>query len=130
MDADLLRMEMYWNDRDWVQASQSLNRLLRAYEAKPNEPLDDVQGQTVLNIAIAMTLSSNERGIDRLRRDFGAAMDDSRFRDAFRLIASPDTLGLISYASIAGKVADVENFQTFMAAYQERLKERKLSAIN
>lgn len=130
MDADLLRMEMYWNDRDWVQASQSLNRLLRAYGARPKEPLDDLQGQTVLNIAIAMTLSGNERGIDRLRRDFGDSMDNGRFRDAFRLIASPDTLGLISYASIAGKVADVENFQTFMAAYQERLKERKLSAIN
>ncbi len=130
LDADLLRMEMYWNDQNWVQASQSLNRLLRGYEAKPQQPLDDLQGQTVLNIAIAMTLSGNERGIDRLRRDYGAAMDDSRFRDAFRLIASPDTLGLISYSSIAGKVADVENFQTFMAAYQERLKERKLSAIN
>lgn len=130
MDADLLRMEMYWNDKDWVQASQSLNRLLRAYEARPGELLDDTQANAVLNQAIAMTLSKNERGVDRLRRDYGEAMDESRFRDAFRLIASPDTLGLIDYASIAGKVADVENFQTFMAAYQERLKERKLSAIN
>jgi hypothetical protein len=57
-------------------------------------------------------------------------MDESRFRDAFRLIASPDTMGLISYPSIAGKVADAENFQTFMSAYQEHLKERKLSEIN
>jgi len=130
LNADLLRMEMYWTDRDWVQASQTLNRLLRAYEAKPQEPLDDVQGQTVLNMAIAMTLSGNERGIDRLRRDYGAAMENSRFRDAFRLIASPQTLGLIDYGSIARKVTDVENFQTFMAAYQERLKERKLSAMN
>jgi hypothetical protein len=77
-----------------------------------------------------MTLSGNERGIDRLRLDYGEAMDDSRFRDAFRLIASPDTLGLISYTSIAGKVTDVKNFQTFMSAYQERLKARKLSEIN
>jgi hypothetical protein len=57
-------------------------------------------------------------------------MNGSRFRDAFRLVASPDTLGLISYNSIAGKVKDVENFQTFMSAYQERLKARKLSDIN
>lgn len=130
MEADLLRLEMYWNDKDWVQASQSLNRLLRDYEAKPGEFLDDTQARTVLNMAVAMTLSKNERGIDRLRRDFGLAMDDTRFRDAFRLIASPDTLGLINYASIAGKVADVENFKTYMDAYRERLKERKLSALN
>jgi hypothetical protein len=37
---------------------------------------------------------------------------------------------LISYTSIAGKVTDVKNFQTFMSAYQERLKARKLSEIN
>ena len=130
MDADLLRMEMYWNDRDWVQTSKTLNRLLRTYEAKPGQPLDELQGQTVLNQAVAMTLSGNERGIDRLRRDYGEAMDEGPFRDAFRLIASPQSFGLIDYASIAGKVADVENFQSFMEAFQERLKEQKLSSIN
>ncbi|MBT4932913.1 MAG: tetratricopeptide repeat protein [Rhodospirillaceae bacterium] len=130
LDADLLRQEIFWNEHDWVQASQILSRLLRTYEAKAGQPLDDLQGGFVLNQAIAMTLSGNERGIDRLRRDFGVAMDDTQFRDAFRLIASPQTLGLISFSSIAGKVADVENFQTFMDAYQERLNELKLSAIN
>ncbi|NQU58246.1 MAG: tetratricopeptide repeat protein, partial [Rhodospirillales bacterium] len=130
MDGDLLRLEMFWNDQDWVQASQILSRLLRTYEAKPKLPLDDIQGRFVLNQAIAMTLGGNERGIDRLRRDYGEAMDNTQFRDAFRLIASPQTLGLISFASIAGKVADVENFQSFMDAYRERLKQRKLSAMN
>ena len=130
MDADLLRMEMHWNDHNWVQVSQTLNRILKAYEAKANQPLDELQAQTVLNMGIAMTLSGNERGIDRLRLDYGEAMDESPFRDAFRLIASPDTFGLISYTSIAGKVKDVKNFQTFMGAYQERLRARKLSEIN
>jgi tetratricopeptide (TPR) repeat protein len=130
MDADLLRMEMYWNDHNWVQVSQTLNRILRTYEAKANQPLDELQAQTVLNMGIAMTLSGNERGIERLRLDYGEAMDESPFRDAFRLIASPDTFGLISYTSIAGKVKDVKNFQTFMSAYQERLRVRKLSEIN
>ncbi len=129
-DADLLRLEMFWNDKQWVQVSKVLNRILRGSGAKPGQPLDEMQGQTVLNMAVAMTLSGNERGIDRLRRDHGRAMDDSRFREAFRLIASPDTIGLISYDSIAGKVSDVEGFKTFMQAYQDRLKEGKLSAIN
>lgn len=130
LDANLLRMEMHWNDHNWVQASKTLNRILRIYGAKTNQPLDELQAQTVLNLGIAMTLSGNERGIERLRMDYGEAMDDSPFRDAFRLIASPETFGLISYTSIAGKVKDVKNFQTFMSAYQERLKARKLSEIN
>ncbi len=130
MEADLLRLEMYWNDQNWVQASKTLNSILRTYEAKANQPLDELQAQTILNMGIAMTLSGNERGIDRLRLDYGEAMDDSPFRDAFRLIASPDTFGLISYKSIAGKVKDVKNFQTFLSIYQDRLKARKLSEIN
>ena len=130
MDADLLRLEMHWNDQNWVQVSKTLNRILRTYEAKANQPLDELQAQTILNMGIAMTLSGNERGIERLRLDYGEAMEDSSFRDAFRLIASPDTFGLISYTSIAGKVKDVKNFQTFLSAYQERLRARKLSEIN
>ncbi|MBT4464479.1 MAG: hypothetical protein HOC60_07340 [Rhodospirillaceae bacterium] len=130
INADLLRTEIFWNGKDWVQASISLRRLARSYGAKPKEPVDEKQGQTILNLAVAMTLSGNERGIDRLRRDYGEAMDEGPFRDAFRLIASPQSFGLIDYASIAGKVADVENFQSFMEAFQERLKEQKLSSIN
>ncbi len=130
LDADLLRLEMYWNDQDWVPASKTLNRILRAYETKPNKPLNELQAQTILNMGVALTLSGNERGIDRLNRNYGSAMDETRFGDAFRLIASPNTLGLISYPSIAGKVKDVENFQTFLSAYQERLKKGKLSEIN
>lgn len=130
LQADQLRLEMFWNDEDWLQSSLTLSRMLRAYEARPKQALDDIQGRVVLNQAIAMTLNGNERGVDRLRRDYAEAMDSTQFRDAFRLIASPQTLGLISFASIAGKVADVENFQSFMEAYQERLKEQKLSAIN
>ena len=127
-DADLLRLEMYWNDHNWVQASQMLNRILRTYEAKANEPLNEMQAQTVLNMGIAMTLSGNERGIDRLRLDYGDAMDDSPFRDAFRLIASPDTFGLISYKSIAGKVKDVKNFKTNFHAFW-RIKMQELMRL-
>jgi len=130
IDAELLRTEIFWGDKDWVQAGQTLRRLIRLLGARPDQPVNDLVGRHILNLAIAETLARDERGIDRLMRDYGVAMEQGPFRDAFQLIASPETLGLISYRSIAGKVADVENFQSFMAAYRERLKERKLSAIN
>jgi hypothetical protein len=52
-------------------------------------------------------------------------MDDSQFRDAFRLIAAVQSLGLIDYRTIGGKVAQAENFRGFIAAYRERLKEQQ-----
>ncbi len=129
-DAELLRTEIYWTDKNWGQAAKSLKRLIKESNAKPNQPIDNRQGEYLLNLAIAMTLSGNEQGIARMRIDYGAAMDETTYRDAFRLIASTQNVGLINYSAIAGKVADVENFKAFMAVYQERIKERKLSAIN
>ena len=129
-DAELLRTEIFWSDKNWGQAVKSLKRLLKSTNAKANKPIDQKQGEYLLNLAIAMTLSGDEQGISRMRVDYGAAMDETTYRDAFRLIASSQNAGLIDYSAIAGKVADVENFKAFMAVYQERIKERKLSAIN
>jgi len=75
----------------------------------------------ILNLAIALTLSGNERGVDRLRTDFGEAMDGTSLRDAFRLIASPQTQGFLDYRTIANKVADVEQFREFVASYRQGL---------
>ncbi|HIJ46088.1 MAG TPA: hypothetical protein HPP50_08040, partial [Rhodospirillaceae bacterium] len=130
LDAGLLRAEIFWNSKDWPMASQALRRLLRDFNAKPKKPLDDKQGRYVLNLAIALTLSGNERSLNRLRADYGEAMGTGPYREAFRLIASPQTIGLIDQDSIADKVKDVENFQTFMTAYRDRLSRQKLSSIN
>jgi hypothetical protein len=130
MDADLLRAKIYWGKKDWPRAAQAMRRLLRHVDAKPGDTLDETQGRYVLDMAIALTLSANERGLDRVRRDYGAAMQSGTYRDAFRLIASPQTLGLIDYRTIASKVSDVENFRDFLSAYSARVKEEGLSAIN
>ncbi len=129
-DADRLRAETYWQIKDWANAAQALRRLAQVSGAVPGRALDDPQARQVLNMAIALTLSGNERAIMRLRESYGAAMDGTSFKDAFRLIASPQTLGLIDYRTIASRVNDVENFQTFLAAYKERLRTSRLSAIN
>ncbi len=130
LDADLLRADIFWQRRDWANVAAVLRRLLRGFEARPRQPLTEKQGQYVLNLAIALTLSNNEIGVDRVRSDYGAAMDNTVYRDAFRLIASPEAPGLLDYRTIAGKVSTVENFQAFMTAYRERLQAESLSAIN
>jgi tetratricopeptide (TPR) repeat protein len=130
LDADLLRTEIFWLAKDWVQAAQTLQRVLRAAEAQPRQPLDDEQAGYVMNLAIALTLSGNERAVARLKRDFGAAMSEGTFKDAFELITSQPPAGLLDYRQVAGEVKEVKNFQAFMAAYKQRLKDQKLSGIN
>lgn len=121
VDAELLRVEFFWSERNWPRAAQSLRRLVQAMELSSAAALDDPGGRLILNLAIALTLSGNERSVDRLRTDFGEAMDGTSFRHAFRLIASPQTQGLLDYRTIANKVADVEQFREFVASYRQGL---------
>lgn len=129
-DANLLRTEVYWRQKNWKEAARVLRELLRIYGAKPRKPLDDMQARYVLDLAIAHTLGGNERALARVRQDFGDAMMAGPLKDAFKLISSPENHGLIDYRTVAGKVVDAQNFQAFMAAYKERIKSGSLSAIN
>ncbi len=129
-ESEQLRAEIYWNNRDWVRAGQSMRELTRISGASPGAKLSAQQARLVLDTAIALTLSGNDRSLVRLRQDFGPAMLASDLRDAFILISTPEQFGLIDFNSIAGKVRMAENFQSFLTAYRERLKSDGLSAIN
>ncbi len=127
-NAELLRAEIFWDAQDWGHASQSFGRLLRSSGAKPGEALDSRQAATVLNYAVSLTLSGGEKAAERLRRDYGIAMAESKLADAFTLVTSPSAPGLLDPGQVAGKVEEAESFVT---AYRDKLKEgRPLSSIN
>ena len=126
-DADLLRVKFNWEKQDWGAAAQALRRIVRGVMEESDGPLDDEKAHHILNLAIALTLSGNERAVDRLRVDFAEAMSGTSFQDAFMLIASPGAQGMADYRTIATKVGAAEKFQGFMAAYREQLKAENLS---
>ncbi|NQV54879.1 MAG: hypothetical protein HQ503_03400 [Rhodospirillales bacterium] len=128
--ADLLRTEIYWKNQDWTNSAKFLQRLVQTMGARPGDKLDERQAQTVLNLAVAFALSENERGVVRLRQEYGESMDGTPFEGAFKLISSANSAGLIDYRSVASKVKTVSNFKTFMSSYRERLKAGKLSTVN
>ncbi len=128
-DADLLRTELFWNSREWSKASQALRRLIRGTQAKPGGKLDREQAAHILNYAVALTLSGNERALSRLRGDYAGSMEKTDLKEAFRMITTPETLGLMDPDDVVARVKDVENFQSFMAAYRERLKKQTLSEL-
>ena len=130
MDADLLRVAVLWRARDWPGAAKVLKRLVRTLQAEPRQALNDRQGKFVLSLAIALTLSGEERAVGRVRRDYGAAMETGPYKGAFRLIAGAQSTGLIDYRTVASRVGEVENFQAFLTDYNERLREQKRSAVN
>jgi tetratricopeptide (TPR) repeat protein len=129
VEAERIRADIFWGRQDWSNAAQVLGRLVKTAGVTLKQPLDERQGLAILKLAVALALSGNERGLSRARADYGPLMGETPYADAFRLIASPGETGVIDYQTVAGKVKEAENFQSFMADYRDRLKTNKLSEL-
>lgn len=131
-DAYLLKAEIFWDKQNWPEVVNAFEALVPKPELSPAKggKLSDQEARFILNKAVALILAHDERGLARLRRQFQPYMDVTQYRDAFTLLTyEPGTEG-ISSEMVAAKIKEVENFQTFMSGYRERLRDEKLSAIN
>jgi tetratricopeptide (TPR) repeat protein len=129
-DADLIRANIFWNDEDWIRAGIVLRRIIAASGAQSGKPLSEEQAGQVLNLAVALTLAGNERGVAKVRGDYGKAMAATSHGEAFRLIADPETADPTQFRTVANQVSEAEGFQTYLAAFRERLDQAPISAIN
>lgn len=129
-DADLIRANIFWNDEDWIRTGIVLRRVIAAGGVRPGKALTEEQASQVLNLAVALTLAGNERSVAQVRRGYGKAMDATPQGEAFRLIANPGFADPSQFRTVATKVSEAEGFQTYLAAFRERLDQGPISAIN
>ncbi len=130
LDAERLKTEIHWAAQDWDRAIQSLQRVLRAAGAEPRRPLTRDQAGYVFNLAVAMVMAGNERGLARLKADHGQAMAAGDYAKGFDLIAGQAALDGIKREEMSREMQEVQGFRNFLAAYKERLKVQGLSGIN
>ena len=102
---------------------------MRELGVKPRKPLDDSQAAAVLSLAIAHTLDGNEVAITRILDTYGAAMAQTTYADAFRLIAEPPETGLVNFRGLDPIVKKVVDFQGFMEIYRQRIADGQLSSL-
>jgi hypothetical protein len=129
VEADQLRADIFWRDKNWGEAAKTFARLTGAARIREGQ-LDEDAARTILNWGTALTLADDRLGIAKLAATYGAAMETSPFRDAFRVIAGGSAASSGDIRQLAGKVAQVGDLQGFMASYRDRLAKQKLSAIN
>jgi hypothetical protein len=129
VEADQLRADIFWRDKNWGEAAKAFARLTGASRIREGQ-LDEDVARLVLNWGTALTLADDQQGVAKLAATYGAAMEASPFRDAFRVIAGGSTATSGDIRQLAGKVAQVNDLQGFMASYRDRLAKQKLSAIN
>ncbi|MFA6021226.1 MAG: tetratricopeptide repeat protein [Rhodospirillales bacterium] len=128
----LLKAEFHWNKQNWSEVVNAFEALVPKPEltAAKGGKLTDQEARFILNKAVALILAKDDRGLARVRRQFLPYMEITPYKDAFTLLTyEPGTEG-ISTEMVAAKIKEVENFQTFMSGYRQRLRDEKLSAIN
>jgi hypothetical protein len=128
-EADLLRAELYWRARKWQEAAAVYTRLAAAIP-KRKKKITENQSRILVAWSVTMLLSGDSEGLKTLRFEYGMAMENSAYRDAYRTISTEISENLPEYAKIVAKVAEVDQFQAFMADYRRRLAQGGLQAIN
>lgn len=127
-DANLLRAEAYTEMKDWRRSAVIFGRLVGPVDRRGE--ISTETAQYALNWAIALALAADEEKLRDLRTRLGDSMNKTELAEAFQLITSAASKGLIDYRTIQNQVKDVEQFQAFMTNYRDRLKGGGLSAIN
>jgi hypothetical protein len=126
-DADRLRADIYWRSHNWAAVATLLQKNLKS--PTPDNMVDPETAGTAINIATAMVLGNDRPGLEQLRQSYATAMDKTQFKDDFRILAGNAATGG-NIRTVADKVAQIGDLQSFMTAYRQRLAQEKLSAIN
>lgn len=128
-EADLLRADIYWRTQEWVEAAKTFRSLV-ADAGRDGRRLTPEQANYIVNWAVSLALSDNDNGLNRLRQIYGTQMDDTPFREAFRLITNNTDSGPDEFLRLSERFEEIGRFQAFLSSYRDKLKQGPLSATN
>jgi tetratricopeptide (TPR) repeat protein len=127
-DADRLRADIYWRTHNWSAVAALLSQNLKS--PKQDDTVEPEAVGTVINVATALVLGNDRTGLDELRQRYATAMDKTPLKDDFRILAGNVSASGGNFRTVADKVAQLGDLQSFMTLYRQRLAQDKLSAIN
>lgn len=116
-DVDSLRPDIYWGWRSWGRLANATAKLL-AERGDSRAPLSDVERQTLLRHAIAISMQGDSQALSELRRRYGDVMQHGRFANAFDIITASDRNSSDEIRDVVRQTAAVANLQSFMSEYR------------
>jgi hypothetical protein len=119
-EADALRVEIAWAQKNWTNAAAALERLAGPPPA-PGATISEEQATIVLNEVVALNLANDPAGIEALRKSYGDAMAKTKKASAFALLTSPasDTHSP-SIEAVKASVGGLDIFENYLSAYRQQ----------
>ena len=126
-EAEMLRLGLYWRNAEWENVARTVRRII---PQKKVEKLDPKFADLVLRWGIALTMENDTDGLTSLRDRFGPAMEKTKYKEAFKAIAGVDIGFVPDFKELVRKTGDLEDYQSFLASYRDKVQSNALSAIN
>lgn len=120
-NALLHKFEVYWNAKDWDNASNTIKYLIE--EPKKGQKLSTQQINYILDWAITLKQAGKETVLVRLRNKFMPYFKDTPYYSAFNVLTNHLEKEKIDIKAIHSIITDVQNFNNFAKFYTESLKE-------
>lgn len=117
-DADLLRSDILWRERNWAEAAKVLGRLTENPGGKPEgegAAMSNQTAQLVLKRAAALWLAGDEEALGNLRDRFGEQIAKTPYKNDFRVIAAAQAGEIDSVQAVTARLADVDAYAAFAA---------------
>ncbi|MEQ8397680.1 tetratricopeptide repeat protein [Thalassobaculum sp.] len=128
-EADFLLADIHWRTQNWVEAAKVFRKLVGNAGLDGSRIKPDA-AQFILNWAVSLSLSENAEGLNRLRQLYSSQMDNTPYREAFRLITNSTTGQPDDFMRLTERFEEIGQFQAFLSSYRDKLKEGTLSATN
>lgn len=128
-EADLLRADIYWRTQEWSQAAKVFQRLI-GQAGQDGRRIDDLSATLIVNWVVTLSMSDQLDQLNRVRQVYTAQMDNTPYREAFRLITNRTEGELNDFRTLTARFEEIGRFQAFLSSYRDKLKDQPLSAFN
>lgn len=115
--AEKLRSDIFWKTEDWPRVVNHGYQTL-GDRWTDSEELDAIERQTILRIAVALSLDENITGLDDLRSQYLNHMEDGTFANAFEVITAKEQKTGKDIRLLTQTIASVDRLTTFMDSYR------------
>jgi len=118
-DTRQLRADIYWESGNWAVAGQKLEELLAPALATPS-PLPEAERMLALRAAVAYSLASDEKSLERLRGAVSAKIKGTTEGSLFAVLSEPIEMHGLAFREAAAKIAGVDTLRGFMQDFQKK----------
>ncbi len=117
-DADLLRVDAYWQARNYPLAASLIETLYSPVQGGPQ--MTQEGRMSVLRAAVGYALAADTLGLSRIRAKFAEQMANSAQWPIFDFVTRNISIDSLEFKKVARELAGLDTLNAFLSAYRQQ----------